>query len=459
MLWLALRPLTESNMEHIAVSDRSSSIATLNERRAVYAKVGWRLVPFLFLCYMLNFVDRVNISFAHLQFQKDIGLSDAAYGLGVGLFFIGYVALEVPSNLLLKRIGARLTISRIMLLWGFVSAGLMFVQSPVQFYVARTLLGIAEGGFFPGVVLYLTYWFPSAKRARITSRLFLAVAVAGTLGGPVSGWILMHMNGAVGLRGWQWLFLLEGAPAALVGLIAYFYLDDRPTHAQWLTERERMIIAFDLVADENLKTTACSTTFGQVLRDPRIYLLSLGYMVVPWASSVLNFWGPSIIRKSGIANLADVGLLSAVPYIFGAGFMILVCRSSDRTMERRWHFGAVAVLTAVGLAFLPAVSNDWLASIVLLTVATAGYLTAVALFWTIPPAYLSGPAAAGGIGLVSCIGQSGGLVAPVVFSWSNSLTNSASAGFYVVAGVIVCAGLSILIGVPASRLHERRSDI
>lgn len=445
-------------MDPTAVSELNNLTLSSGASRAAYAKVGWRLIPFLFLCYMLNFIDRVNISFAHLQFQKDLGLSDAAYGLGVGLFFIGYVALEVPSNLLLKKIGARLTISRIMTLWGLVSAGMMFVQTPMQFYVARTLLGIAEGGFFPGVVLYLTYWFPSARRARITSRLFLAVAVAGTLGGPVSGWILTHMNGNSGLYGWQWLFLIEGAPAALVGILAYFYLDDKPTNARWLSDTERSIIEADLAADEKQKKAVTSATFGQVLRDPRVYLLALGYMVVPWASSVLNFWGPSIIRHSGISNLADVGLLSSVPYIFGAAFMILVCRHSDRVMERRWHFGAVAFLTAAGIALLPATANNWMASIALLTVATMGYLTAVALFWTIPPAYLSGPAAAGGIGLVSCIGQSGGLVAPVVFTWGNSITKSASVGFYLVAAVIVCAGLAILLGVPASRLRERRAN-
>jgi ACS family phthalate transporter-like MFS transporter len=196
-----------------------------------------------------------------------------------------------------------------------------------------------------------------------------------------------------------------------------------------------------------------------VLKDPRIYLLSLGYMVVPWASSVLNFWGPSIIRKSGVSNLADVGLLSAVPYIVGAAFMILICRHSDRVMERRWHFGAVALLTAAGLALLPSAVNNWIASIGLLSAATAGYLAAVALFWTIPPAYLSGRTAAGGIGLVSCIGQSGGLIAPVVFSWSNSLTKDTTAGFYVVATVIVCAGFAIIFGVPASRLRERKVEI
>jgi len=448
-----------AKLENVVMSDSYSSATSSDERKAIYAKVGWRLIPFLFICYTLNFLDRVNISFAHLQFQKDIGLSDAAYGLGVGLFFVGYVALEVPSNLLLKKIGARLTISRIMILWGLVSSGMMFVRSPVEFYIARALLGIAEGGFFPGIVLYLTYWFPSAKRARITSRLFLAVAVAGALGGPVSGWILSHMNGVSGMQGWKWLFLLEGLPSVIVGIVALFYLNDKPADARWLTSEQREMIASDIADDEKVKADVTSSSFGEVLKDPRLYLLAFGYMAVPWSSSVLNFWGPSIIRKAGISNLADVGLLSAIPYIVGAAFMLLVCRNSDRMMERRWHYGSVAMLTALGLSLLPSAASNWVASIALLSVSNAGFLTAVALFWTISPAYLSGRAAAGGIGLVSCIGQSAGLVAPVVFSWGNSLTKSATAGFYLVAMVIACAGLSIIVGIPASKLKERRVEV
>jgi len=397
----------------------------------------------------------VNISFAHLQFKQDLGVTDASYGLGVGLFFIGYVLLEVPSNLLMQRIGARRTVSRIMVLWGIVSAGMMFVRTPGEFYLARILLGAAEAGFFPGVVLYLTYWYPSARRARITSLLLMAVAVAGVLGGPVSGWIMANLNNTHGLHGWQWLFLLEGIPAAIAGVVAYFYLDDRPTDAKWLTTEERAIIKYNLDADERQKRTVAQHNFLRVLADPRVYVVALGYMVVPWAGSVLNFWSPSIIHRSGVTDVWHVGLLSMIPYAVGAAFMLLISRHSDRHLERRWHFASMAFLAALGIALLPSASTNWIASIGFLTVATIGYLAAVSLFWTIPPAYLSGTAAAGGIALISCIGQAGGLLAPVVIGWINGLTGNLALGLYVVAAVVVVGGLTVIAGLPARMLRER----
>ncbi len=329
-------------MEHATQQDATDHAAPRLASDAAYAKVTWRLLPFLFVCYVLNFIDRVNISFAHLQFKQDLGVTDASYGLGVGLFFIGYVLLEVPSNLLMQRIGARRTVSRIMVLWGIVSAGMMFVRTPGEFYLARILLGAAEAGFFPGVVLYLTYWYPSARRARITSLLLMAVAVAGVLGGPVSGWIMANLNNTHGLHGWQWLFLLEGIPAAIAGVVAYFYLDDRPTDAKWLTNEERAIIKYNLDADEHQKRTVAQHNFLRVLADPRVYVVALGYMVVPWAGSVLNFWSPSIIHRSGVTDVWHVGLLSMIPYAVGAAFMLAISRHSDRHLERRWHFASMA---------------------------------------------------------------------------------------------------------------------
>lgn len=422
---------------------------------ATYARITWRLLPFLFICYVLNFIDRVNISFAHLQFKQDLGLSDASYGLGVGLFFIGYVLLEVPSNLLLQKIGARRTIARIMVLWGIVSVGMMFVRTPGQFYLARILLGAAEAGFFPGVVLYLTYWFPAARRARITSMFLLAVSVSGIVGGPVSGWIMGHMTDVHGLRGWQWLFLLEGIPAAVAGVVAFFYLTDRPDEAHWLSEQERTLVRHELDADARKKDGA-PHSLRRALKDPRVYIVALGYMVVPWAGSVLNFWAPSIIHKSGVTSVWHVGLLSAIPYVVGGVAMILIGRSSDRRLERRWHFALCAFLAALGIALLPVASASWVASIIFLTIASIGYLAAIPLFWTIPPAYLSGPAAAGGIALISCLGQAGGLIAPVVIGRLNAMTGSLAVGLYVVVAVLVTGALAILLGIPARLLRERR---
>jgi MFS transporter, ACS family, phthalate transporter len=425
---------------------------------ATYTKVKRRLLPFLFFCYVLNFIDRVNISFAHLQFKRDLGLSDASYGLGVGLFFIGYVLLEVPSNLLLQKIGARRTIARIMVLWGLVSAGMMLVSSSAEFYIARILLGAAEAGFFPGVVLYLTYWFPAARRARITSILLSAVAVSGIVGGPISGWIMGNMSGIMGLHGWQWLFLLEGIPAVIAGVFALFYLTDRPSQAYWLTDDERALIEHNLQADEREKGTSAPHSFRRALADPRVYIAAIGYMVVPWAGSVLNFWAPSIIHRSGVTNVLHVGFLSMIPFLIGGLMMIVIGNSSDRRLERRWHFAGCAFLSALGIALLPVASASWGASIALLTLSTIGYLSAVALFWTIPPAYLSGSAAAGGIALISCLGQGGGLIAPVVIGKVNELTGNIALGLYLVVAVLLFGALAVLVGIPAKALRERRES-
>lgn len=416
----------------------------------VYKKVIRRLLPFLFLCYMMNFMDRVNISFAHLEFQKDLMLSDAAYALGVGVFFIGYVLVEIPSNLLMKKIGARLTISRIMILWGLVSAGMMFVQTPMQFYIARILLGFAEGGFFPGIALYLTYWFPAHKRGQVTSRLFFAVAVAGVVGGPVSGWIMANMGGVAGLRGWQWLFVIEGLPASILGIVAYFYLTDRPGEAKWLNANERQLLLTDLAEDEKKRDAQSSHSFAQVMKQPRIYFIALGSMVVPWASSVINFWGPSIIKNSGVTDYAFLGLLSAIPWMAAGVFMIYYCKRSDRKMERRWHFASMCFLASLSISLFPVVAGSPFLSVLMLATGTMGYLTAVALFWTIPPAFLSSSAAAGGLGFIAMASQSGGLLAPVVFSWGNRLTESNSLGFVIVSAILILAGAIIVLGLPAA---------
>jgi ACS family phthalate transporter-like MFS transporter len=444
-------------MEQVIESGQAIGAGGKSTGDVAYAKITWRLLPFLFMCYVMNFIDRVNVSFAHLKFEHDLGISDASYGIGVGLFFIGYVLLEVPSNLLLQRIGARRTISRIMILWGIVSAGMMLVRTPTEFYAARILLGAAEAGFFPGAVLYLTYWYPSARRARVTSMLLMAVAAAGILGGPMSGWIMANLNDYQGLHGWQWLFLLEGLPAVIAGVVAFFYLDDRPTDAKWLTSEERALVLHNLETDDVMKRVAGRHSFLKVLTDPRVYVVALGYMVVPWAGSVLNFWSPSIIQKSGVSDVWHVGLLSTIPYAVGACFMLFIGRHSDRHLERRWHFASMAFLAALGIVLLPSAASYWVASIGFLTVATIGYLSAVALFWTIPPAYLTGTAAAGGIALISCIGQAGGLLAPIVIGKMTQVTGNLAMGLYVVAGVVVLGGVAVLAGLPQRLVEERRA--
>jgi MFS family permease len=320
-------------------------IVELSEARAVYRKVTWRLLPFLFVCYVFAYLDRANIGFAHLQFSRDVGMSEAAFGLGVGLFYAGYMIFEVPSNLWLQRVGVRRTLLRIMVLWGVVSAGTAFVHTPAQFYLARVLLGAAEAGFFPGVILYFTYWFPAARRARITSIFMTAICVSGIVSGPLSGLILDTLTGIWHFRGWQWMFLLEGLPSIVAGLFAYVYLTDRPEQAEWLSAAEKSFLIDEIKHEAQTKA-------------PKFYILTFAYFSVPWASIVVHIWAPSVIQKSGVTNIWHVGLFSAVPYVVGAAAMYLLGRSSDRMLERRWHFMVSCVLAAVGVALLPLAANS-----------------------------------------------------------------------------------------------------
>jgi len=424
----------------------------------VYRKITLRIVPFLFLCYVLNYIDRVNISFASLQFRQDLGISTASYGFGVGIFFVGYVLFEVPSNLLMQRIGARRTIMRIMVLWGLVSIATLFVTSATQFYVVRALLGIAEAGFFPGVVFYMTLWFPSAMRARIMAMFVLAIALSGVVGGPVSGLIMTELSGTAGLRGWQWLFLFEGIPPVLAGIAAYFYLSDGPEDATWLDAEEKRFVIANLVVETSARESAQHGTFWRAARDPRLYAAAAAWFVMAWCGSVLNYWSPMIIHNSGVTDTLQVGFLSAVPYAVGAVGMLLINRHSDLKLERRWHYAIGVFASAAAVALLPSVANDWQLAIALLAILSVGYLAGVALFWSIPTAYLSKTASAGSIALISAIGQCGGLTAPNIIGWTQQATGNFAVGFYIVALGMVLGTVIMLIGIPARLLRERYID-
>ncbi|MDR8395198.1 MULTISPECIES: MFS transporter [Paraburkholderia] len=437
---------------------KQGMVAEHVETESLYRKLTFRLIPFLFVCWVINYIDRVNIGFAKIPLSKDLGLSDAAYGFGVGIFFVGYILFEVPSNVLMERIGARQTITRIMVLWGVISCSLAFITSPMQFYIARMLLGAAEAGFYPGIILYLTYWFPSGRRARITSRFLLAIAVSGIVGGPVSGWILHNMVGTLGLRNWQWLFLLEGMPAIIAGIIAYFYLDNGPADARWLSEYEREIITRNLMMDESEKSQGHGHRFVHLLRDPRVYLVILGYTTVPLIGTVLNYWTATIIRQSGIGNIWHIGLLSAIPFVVGATAMLINAWHSDRTLERRWHYFFATFVGAVGCVLLTYFSDQWVMAIACLCLIGVAYFCGTGTFWTIPPAYFNGAAAATGIAMISSLGQFGSLLAPMLLGWLKTHTNSISGGLYVIAAISVLGGAAIALGVPRHALRERRLE-
>ncbi len=417
----------------------------------VYRKVSWRLIPLLFICYIAAYLDRVNIGFAKLQMQGALQFSEAVYGLGAGIFFIGYFVLEVPSNVLLHRLGARKWIARIMISWGVLSAAMVYVTSPLSFYVIRFLLGAAEAGFFPGIILYLTYWYPAERRGRATSLFMAAVACAGIFGGPLSGWILKGMNGVHGLAGWQWLFVLEGAPSVLLGIFVLFGLQDRVQEAKWLSAEERALIARDIAAEE---TTRAPGSAWAVFANPRVWLLALVYFCFVSGLYGVSFWLPTIIKALGVADPLDVGLLSAIPWSFGVVAMYLMARSADRTGDRRWHSAAAGVAGTAGLLISVAFRADPTLSMAGLTLATMGIMATLPVFWGLPTAFLGGTAAAAGIALINSFGNLSGFAAPYLIGLIKDATKSTDAGLHMLAGLLLLGALCVL----AVRVAPARGD-
>jgi D-galactonate transporter len=431
---------------------------TTDEITRVYSKVTWRLVPFLFVCYVASYLDRINVGFAQLQMKSDLGFSDAVYGLGAGIFFVGYFLFEVPSNLLLEKFGARKRLLRIMLIWGAFSAGMMFVTTPMQFYIARFLLGVFEAGFFPGIVLYLTYWYPSGRRGNIIALFMSGIAIAGIIGGPLSGWIMNDLAGANGWKGWQWMFLLEGLPSIVLGLLVLVILDDHPDDAKWLTTREKEVLDHNLEADNHGRDVAHHHTFAQAFRDPKIYILSLAYFTFICGVYAISFWLPTIVKGFGVTDPLRIGLLTTIPYIAGAIGMVLISRHSDKTLERRWHTALSGFVGGAGLIAASMLNDNLPLALVALAVATIGILATMPLFWTMPTAYLSGTAAAGGIALINSLGLIGGFVSPFVIGWIKTSTGSLNYGLYFITALLVIGGIVLLMGVPAQMLHERHED-
>ncbi|MBU3863702.1 MFS transporter [Streptomyces sp. 4503] len=420
-----------------AVAAETPALAREN---TVYRKVVRRIVPFLILCYVASYLDRVNVGFAKLQMSDDLGFSEAAYGLGAGLFFIGYFILEVPSNLMLQRVGARTWIARIMISWGLVSAAFMFVTNEATFYVLRFLLGAAEAGFYPGVILYCTYWFPSYRRARVIAMFMSAIPVAGIFGNPLSGWIMDHFQGVNGWQGWQWMFLLEAVPALLVGVVTLFYLDDDVRAAKWLTDEEKAVVE-RAVADD----TTHRTVDGRVrdaFREPRVWLMCLIYFCFVMGQYALTFWMPSFVESTGIEGNFAIGVLSAVPFLAALVAMNLFGRSADRRRERRWHLVIPSLMGAVGFSLSAVWNGSTALSLTALSIAAAGVLTCAPLFWSLPTAFLGGTAAAAGLAMINSVGNLAGFVSPYMIGALKDATGSASIPMHVLA-------LSLIVGAAA----------
>ncbi|SAK44502.1 major facilitator transporter [Caballeronia catudaia] len=417
---------------------------------ATYRKVVWRLAPLLLICYIVAYLDRVNVGFAKLQMAADLQLSDTVYGFGAGIFFFGYFIFEIPSNIILHRVGARVWIARIMITWGIISALTMFVKTPTMFYVMRFLLGAAEAGFFPGIILYLTYWFPARRRARITTLFMTAIALSGLIGGPISGWIMDAFHMKNGWHGWQWLLLLEGIPSIIVGIVVLMKLDDRIAKAKWLTAEERDLLERNIAADNVEKE---DHSIGKILSSPKVWLMSLIYFSFVMGLYGVSFWLPTIIKSMGVSNALHVGLLSAIPYGAAVIGMLYAARSADRSGERRWHIAIPAFLGAIGLVLSVIWSSNTTLAMLGLTLATMGILTTLPLFWSLPTAFLAGTGAAAGIAMINSLGNLAGFLSPYLVGWLKQATASNSSGMYMLAGFLVLGALLVL-SVPARTVNR-----
>jgi ACS family tartrate transporter-like MFS transporter len=410
---------------------------------ATVTKVTWRLVPFLFLLYIVAYLDRINVGFAALQMQKQLAFSDAVYGLAAGMFFAGYVLFQVPSNLGLELVGARRWIALIMVVWGIISSSMIFVTTPRSFYTLRFLLGIAEAGFFPGVIFYLKNWVPAAARARALALFMTAGPIAGVVGGPISG-TLMSIRRLGILSGWQWLFLMEGVPAICLGIVVLFYLADNPEKAAWLTPEQREWLVEILKSERQQSAMAGGIHVFAAFGNPNIWFLALVYLGLNICSYGISLWLPNVIHSlSGIGNRA-IGILAAVPYVAAAITMVLAGAHSDRTGERRWHVAIPAMLGGTALA-LGAHSSSITVVIVAITLAVMGLTAMLGPFWAMPTAFLSGTAAAAGIALINSVGNLGGFFGPYIIGLVRTYTGTFRGGLLFTGAALALSGCVVLL--------------
>ncbi|HCI7190772.1 MFS transporter [Acinetobacter baumannii] len=420
-------------------------------RKSAYRKIAFRLMPFLMLCYFCAYLDRVNVGFAKLQMMSDLQFSEAVYGLGAGIFFIGYFLCEVPSNIVLHKVGARRWIARIMITWGILSGCFAFVQTEWQFYTLRFLLGVAEAGLAPGLLLYLTYWFPSYRRARMTVLWFIAIPISGMIGGPLSGLIMDRMSGVHGWFGWQWMFVIEAIPTVLVGLLVLAVLKDSVQDANWLTQDEKNLVKQELAQDNQHKEGHASVK--EFIADKRLWLLAGIYFCVVMGQYAITFWLPTLIRNSGISDNWHIGLLTSLPYMCAIVVMILAGRSGDHFQERRWHLIIPMCAGALALTFATLFASNLTLSLICLCIAASGVLTASSLFWMLPTNFLGGVSAAAGIAAVNSFANLAGFCSPYLIGWITTNTGSNAIGMFLITAVLIF-GASLVLRVPAKLVNR-----
>jgi ACS family tartrate transporter-like MFS transporter len=424
------------------MSDIATPASSLLEQRAI-RKITWRLIPFLMLLYLVAFLDRINVGFAALTMNKDVGLTSQTFGLGAGIFFLGYFVFEVPSTVILHHVGARFWIGRVMITWGLVSVAMAFTRGPISFYILRFLLGLAEAGFFPGIILYLSYWFPANHRSAVTAMFMAAAPVAGFIGSPISG-ALMQLNGLLGLRGWQWLFLLEGIPALVLGFITFRFLTDRPADATWLTVDERDWLSSAIQQEQiNIKGPRSHSAW-RALSDWKVLALSLAYFGTSAGLYTIGFWAPLIVRGLGF-SVFRVGLLVAIPNLIAVVGMVLWSRNSDRTGERYWHAALACLIGAIGMAVAARAGSSAFLAIAGLSLTAFGVSAAKPPLWCLPTTFFAGTAAAASIGLINSLGTMGGFVGPYMIGSSSGTSGNFTRGLYLVGGTLIVSAVTIVL--------------
>ncbi|MEP7295818.1 MAG: MFS transporter [Burkholderiales bacterium] len=429
-------------------ADALAAPADASALDGAYRAITWRLIPFLFVLWVLAWIDRVNVGFVKLTMLDELKWSETVYGFGAGIFFLGYFFFEVPSNLLLQRIGARKTITRITIGWGLVCIAMMFVKTPTMFYALRFLMGVFEAGFYPGIILFLTYWYPSDRRAKAFGMFMSASGIAGVIGGPLAGMVMNGMHGANGWSGWQWVFLIEGIPSVIAGVVTWFYLTDRPSEARWLTPEQRQLVEADLKRDQSSLGPREEGLLAS-LKDGRLWLLILVYFCVIAANSSLTFFGPSVVKEVGFTNPATIGWIMSLSYLCGAVGMVINGLHSDHSNESRLHCAIAAALGAIGLVLTAVfIRNNPTLALVAQTLAIIGTMSAIPVFWQLPGRFLAGAAAAGGVALINSIANLAGFGAPYMLGVIKTQTGGLAPGLMIVAAVEVCATVLILLFIP-----------
>ena len=425
---------------------KSTTLATealdISAHDAIYQKIMLRFLPLLCLCLVAAYLDRVNVGFAKLTMVEDLGFSNTVYGLGAGIFFVGYFLFEVPSNVLLHKIGARVWIARIMITWGLIGAAMAFVQTATQFYILRFLLGVAEAGFIPGVMYFLSCWFPSARRGRMIALLLAAVPLSSVIGGPLSGAILVSFAGVSGWHGWQWLFLIETIPSLILGAIVLKVLVDHPAETSWLTREEAEIVTSDIAQEAERNQTHLG--FLSAFKSKLVWQLSAAYFCIVSAVYVLIFWLPTLIKQHGVNDPVQIGWLTAIPYFVAVVVSIMNNAHADSVRERRWHTAIPCLITAAGLALSWLHFDSLAITMLILTVAAAAASTTQAAFWSVPPTFLSGAAAAAGLALINSIGNVGGMVSTSLVGWITDLTGNSQNSLILFAGILLISSLLVL---------------